>query len=133
MGIPSYIVEPQTIFVDFLKDVLTDAGLDVLHIDAKIDPAHLLTVQPRMLFVDLDFVEDTDPLEAIRKSRSVLPDALICVYTNEQRPAWADSCRSAGANGVLSKASASPEVAEGLRMMIICGNYTDPRVNEVRV
>jgi DNA-binding NarL/FixJ family response regulator len=132
VGIPSYVVEPQTIFVDFLKDVLTDAGLEVLCVDNRVDPHRLLEVQPRMLFIDLDFTEEPDPLEAIRKSRAVLPEALICVYTDNQKPGWPDSCQLAGANGVLSKASKSDEVADGIRMMIICGNYTDPRAHRVR-
>ena len=104
MGFPSCLVEAQSLFVPCLSAVLTGVGLDVLHVSASIDVGMLGRLRPRVLFVDLDCVEEA-PLERLRVSRAVLPNALICVYTDQRGPLWFDQCRAAGADCVIDKAS----------------------------
>lgn len=122
----SYVVEAQGIFAPYLVTVLTEAGLDVIHVGSSMDLQLMSQLAPDLLFVDLDYV-DADPLESIRMTRFMLPHAVICVYTGDTRPAWAAACHLAGANCILTKQADGEEIASGVRRALMVGAYTDRR------
>jgi len=100
--VDSYVVEPQSLFVPYLSDVLAGPTLDVDDMRAS---------HPEALFVDTDFL-DVDPADAVSAMREALPRAFICAYTDGE---GADRLRFAGANCVVSKRSGAREITSALR------------------
>ena len=121
----SYVVEPQSLFVPFLSDVLAGAELRVVRVAPTLDVDDIRASRPDALFVDTDFL-DVDPADAVSAMRAVLPRAFICAYTDGEG-ARADRLRFAGANCVLSKRSGPVEITDALRTARTKGSFTDPR------
>jgi DNA-binding NarL/FixJ family response regulator len=111
--VDSYVVEPQSLFVPFLSDVLAGAEMRVVRVASNLDVDDIRATSPEALFVDTDFL-DVDPADAVSAMREALPRAFICAYT-EGEGARADRLRFAGANCVLSKRSGPTEVTDALR------------------
>ena len=109
----SYVVEPQSLFVPFLSDVLAGAELRVVRVAPTLDVDDIRASRPEALFVDTDFL-DGDPADAVSAMRAVLPRAFICAYTDGEG-ARADRLRFAGANCVIPKRFGAGEVAAALR------------------
>jgi len=125
----SYIIEAQDLFVPALSEALVDAGLEIVRVSRHIDLKGLLNLQPRVLFLDLDFIED-EPLETIRLLRTLLPEAYICVYTSDRSDGWSKECHFSGANAVFSKSAQRHELVTGIRSTLATGIYTDRRFTE---
>ncbi len=109
----SYVVEPQSLFVPYLSDVLARADMRVVRVAPTLDVDDIRATSPDALFVDTDFL-DVDAVDAVSAMRQVLPRAFICAYT-EGEGARADRLRFAGANCVISKRSGAHEVTQALR------------------
>ena len=109
----SYVVEPQSLFVPYLADVLAQAEMRVVRVAPHLDVQDVLRIAPQALFVDTDFLE-IDPADALRAMREALPSAFICAYAEIDAPA-AERFRRAGANCVLSKKLGPAEIADRLR------------------
>jgi DNA-binding NarL/FixJ family response regulator len=120
------IIEPQRLFEPFLKQLLTDAGFDV------IAPLHSLSLDeigrndPSVIFIDIDFIDD-EPGPALRQLRHVAPDATICAYTGRTEEGWAATCTRAGANCVISKSATPAEIVAGMRQALRVGAFIDFR------
>ena len=127
MQVESYLVEPQSLFVPYLADVLGRAEMRVVRVSTTLDVDDIGRTRPEALFVDTDFL-DCDPADALSALRAVLPEALICAYTEGSGASRADRLRYAGADCVLSKRSGQHEIAEGVRVARETGGYTDPRL-----
>jgi DNA-binding NarL/FixJ family response regulator len=123
--VDSYVVEPQSLFVPYLSDVLAGAELRVVRVAPNLDVDDIRATRPDALFVDTDFL-DVDPADAVSAMRAALPRAFICAYTNGEGQR-ADRLRFAGANCVLSKRSGPREIADVLRTARTRGSFTDPR------
>jgi len=123
--VDSYVVEPQSLFVPYLSDVLARAELRVIRVAPTLDVEDIRDSRPEALFVDTDFL-DIDPADAVSAMRAVLPRAFICAYT-DGAGAGADRLRFAGANCVLSKRSGPGEITDALRTARTRGSFTDPR------
>jgi DNA-binding NarL/FixJ family response regulator len=80
---------------------------------------------PHLLILDLDELE-ADPIDMLRMTRFVLPNATIAVYSLTLRQSWARSCHIAGANCLLSKETDEREIIAGLRSALAIGCFTDP-------
>ncbi len=106
-------MEPQSLFVPYLSDVLAGADMRVVRVAPTLDVDDIRASHPEALFVDTDFL-DVDPADAVSAMREALPRAFICAYT-EGEGARADRLKFAGANCVLSKRSGPSEVADALR------------------
>lgn len=109
----SYVVEPQSLFVPYLSDVLRDAQLRVVRVAPTLDVDDIRATRPEALFVDTDFL-DVDPADAVSAMRAVLPRAFICAYTDGEGPR-ADRLRFAGANCVIPKRFGAREMTAALR------------------
>jgi DNA-binding NarL/FixJ family response regulator len=121
--VDSYVVEPQSLFVPYLSDVLAKAELRVVRVAETLDVEDMRASRPEALFVDTDFLE-VDAAVAVSAMREALPRAFICAYTDDQ---GADRLRFAGANCVVSKRSGPVEIANALRTARKRGTFTDPR------
>jgi DNA-binding NarL/FixJ family response regulator len=109
--VDSYVVEPQSLFVPYLSDVLAGAELRVVRVAPTLDVEDMRASHPEALFVDTDFL-DVDPADAVSAMREALPRAFICAYTDGE---GAERLRFAGANCVLSKRSGAREITSALR------------------
>ena len=79
--VDSYVVEPQSLFVPYLSDVLAGAQLRVVRVAPTLDVEDMRASGPEALFVDTDFL-DVDPADAVSAMREALPRAFICAYTD---------------------------------------------------
>ena len=109
----AYVVEPQSLFVPFLSDVLAGAQMRVVRFATTLDIEDIRSTGPQALFIDTDFLE-MDAADAVRATRAALPLALICAYSDEEA-APAEHLRFAGANCVLSKRLNPRQFKESLR------------------
>ena len=110
----SYVVEPQSLFVPYLSDVLASVELNVVRVAADLDVDDIRRTDPAALFVDTDFLVE-DPADALSAMRAALPRAFICAYTDGEGASRPDRLRYAGANCVLSKRSGPAQIAADLR------------------
>ena len=124
--VDSYVVEPQSLFIPYLSDVLANAEMRVVRVSPHLDVDDIRATRPEALFVDTDFL-DIDPADAVSAMRAALPKAFICAYTDGKGGARADRLRFAGANCVLSKRSGPREVTDVLNAARSRGTFTDPR------
>jgi DNA-binding NarL/FixJ family response regulator len=122
-----HLVEAQALFVHALAEVFNEAGLDVGRVTKDVDPRAIAEDSPDALFIDTDYLE-TDPLRSINVIGALLPSTLVCVYTSERDPDWAEACHFAGAAAVFSKHSPRLEIVAGLREALRNRSYTDPRL-----
>jgi DNA-binding NarL/FixJ family response regulator len=111
--------------VPMFSSILRGAGVSPLATIARLDVSELGKLAPNLLVCDVDGLE-TDRLELLRQIRFVLPECLIAVYTGVVKHAWGRECHLAGANCLLSKTSAQPVLANGIRDTLRIGCYTDP-------
>lgn len=122
-----HVIEPQELFVNSLTEVFRDLGLDVDAFSGEANFRSLIEEPPDLLFIDVDFSAQ-EPLKFITLLRTLLPKALIAVYTSMRSAEWAKACHFSGANAVLTKAADRDEIVRGLRTMIDTGEFTDVRL-----
>jgi DNA-binding NarL/FixJ family response regulator len=122
-----HVIEPQELFVNSLTEVFRDLGLGVDSFSGEANFRNLIEQPPDLLFIDVDF-SSQEPLKFITLLRTLLPKALIAVYTSMRSAEWAKACHFSGANAVLTKAADRDEIVRGLRQMIETGEFTDVRL-----
>ncbi len=122
-----HVIEPQELFVSSLTEVFHDLGLAVDRFSGEPNFRQLLEDPPDLIFIDVDFTAQ-EPLKFITLLRTLLPKALIAVYTSMRSAEWAKACHFSGANAVLTKAADRDEIVRGLRQMIDTGEFTDVRL-----
>jgi len=122
-----HVIEPQELFVSSLTEVFRDLGLQVDRFSTEPNFRLLLEEPPDLMFIDVDFSAQ-EPLKFITLLRTLLPKALIAVYTSMRSSEWAKACHFSGANAVLTKAADGGEIVAGLRQMIETGEFTDVRL-----
>jgi DNA-binding NarL/FixJ family response regulator len=107
-----HVIEPQELFVS-----------------GEPNFRQLLEEPPDLMFIDVDFTAQ-EPLKFITLLRTLLPKALIAVYTSMRSAEWAKACHFSGANAVLTKAADHDEIVRGLQQMIDTGEFTDVRLRD---
>lgn len=122
-----HVIEPQELFVNSLAEVFRDLGLGVDFFSGEANFRQIIEQPPDLLFIDVDF-SSQEPLKFIALLRTLLPKALIAVYTSMRSAEWAKACHFSGANAVLTKAADRDEIVRGLRTMIDTGEFTDVRL-----
>lgn len=122
-----HVIEPQELFVSSLNAVFSDLGLEVDRFSGEANFRQLLEDPPDLIFIDVDFSAQ-EPLKFITLLRTLLPKALIAVYTSMRSSEWAKACHYSGANAVLTKSADHEEIVGGLRQMIETGEFTDVRL-----
>lgn len=122
-----HVIEPQELFVSSLTEVFEGLGLQVDRFSGEPNFRLLLEEPPDLMFIDVDFTAQ-EPLKFITLLRTLLPKALIAVYTSMRSAEWAKACHFSGANAVLTKAADGQEIVNGLREMLETGEFTDVRL-----
>lgn len=122
-----HVIEPQELFISSLTEVFRDLGLAVDRFSGEPNFRQLLEEPPDLMFIDVDFSAQ-EPLKFITLLRTLLPKALIAVYTSMRSAEWAKACHFSGANAVLTKAADHAEIVHGLQQMIDTGEFTDVRL-----
>lgn len=117
----SYVVEPQSLFVPYLSDVLGRSGMRVVRVAERLDVDDILRSRPEALFLDADYL-DVDAVDAVSAMRAALPRTFICAYT-ESTP---QRLRGAGADCVLCKRSDADAITAALNAAQHRTGYVDP-------
>lgn len=110
-----------------LTEVFRELGQEVDRFSTEVNFRELLEDQPGLIFIDVDFCNQ-EPLKLITLLRTLLPKALIAVYTGQRSAEWAKAGHFAGANAVIAKAADQEEIVAGLRQMLATGAFTDIRL-----
>jgi DNA-binding NarL/FixJ family response regulator len=131
-SIPLGIIEPQRLFAPFLTQVLSEAGFSVIISLETLSLDELGRNEPTVVFIDIDFI-DVDPINALRQTRQVVPNATICAYTGNTEEGWSAACIRAGANCVVSKSAVPSEIVAGIQRALRLGSYVDPRFEREKV
>jgi DNA-binding NarL/FixJ family response regulator len=121
----SYLAGNRTTRIPLLTASLASSGYENPVISSGINVSELGRAAPDLLVLDVDDL-DIDPIELLRRTRFVLPNCIIAVYSDLRRSHWARSCHLAGANCMLSKHSDAAQLVAGLRQALSSGCYTDP-------
>ena len=98
----TYLIEPQTIFVPYLRRVLSSAGFDVIATNQGVDVRDISVHDPAAIFVDVDYLERSGPT-ALCRIREASRSAAVIALSEKNDPMFAATCFISGANAVCSK------------------------------
>jgi DNA-binding NarL/FixJ family response regulator len=116
----TYLIEPQSLFVPFLKRMLSGAGLQVVATGNEIDGKDLSLHDPDVVFVDVDFFE-RGALNALCRIRQSLRTAAVIAFSDTDDPNFEASCFISGASAVVSKATSAEQLLRTLRSVLGTG------------
>ncbi len=117
----TYLIEPQTIFVPFLRRVLSSAGFDVIATSPGVDGRDISAHDPAAVFVDIDFLERSGPT-AICRIREAARSAAVIALSETNDPLFAATCVISGASAVCSKHDGEEKLLRTLRRAAFDGN-----------
>jgi DNA-binding NarL/FixJ family response regulator len=113
----TFLIEPQLLFIPFLKRVLGGAGLHVVASSGEVDGKELSLYDPDVVFVDVDFFE-RGALNALCRIRQALRSAAVIAFSDTDDPDFEASCFISGATAVISKAASTDQVLRSLRALL---------------
>lgn len=123
-----FILEPQTLFVPELAQVIALAGGRVVRAATHIDVEEIASLAADYALLDLDYTAH-GVLDGLAYFRAAAPSVRAILITAEHGPDWLERCRAAGAWAVVSKDSDREEIAALLRGAFAGEAFADPRVN----
>jgi DNA-binding NarL/FixJ family response regulator len=110
----TYLIEPQTIFVPYLRRVLSNAGFDVIATSPGVDGRDISAHDPAAIFVDVDYLERSGPT-ALCRIREVARSAQLIALSQSSDAMFAATCVISGANAVCSKGDGEEKLLRTLR------------------
>ena len=110
----TYLIEPQTIFVPYLRRVLSNAGFDVIATSPSVDGRDISAHDPAAIFVDVDYLERSGPTTLCR-IREVARSAQLIALSESSDAMFAATCVISGANAVCSKGDGEEKLLRALR------------------
>jgi DNA-binding NarL/FixJ family response regulator len=110
----TYLIEPQAIFVPYLRRMLESAGLDVIATHHTVDGKELAAHAPHAVFVDIDYFDRSGPT-MICRIREALRNAVVIALSETTDPTFRATCVISGANAVCSKKDGEESVLRSLR------------------
>ena len=110
----TYLIEPQTIFVPFLRRVLSRAGYDVVATSASVDSRDISAHDPAAVFVDIDYLERHGPT-ALCRIREAAQGAAVIALSETTDPLFKATCVISGATALCSKADGEEKLMSTLR------------------
>lgn len=113
----AYVIEPQVVFLAYLRQILAEAGLTVVATSNQIDGKDIAAHDPAAIFVDLDFFDRGGP-NALCKIRQVTRSAAVIAFSGSDDPTYAASCYISGADAVISKRDGEESVVSSLRQAL---------------
>jgi DNA-binding NarL/FixJ family response regulator len=109
------LIERQTLFAPFLKQLLTRDGARVVSSGPLPSARRLLQLRPDIVCVDVDTLKQS-AFSGLRRLRRVLPQSRIVAYTGQVDPAWTALAKSVGADVVLGPESDDNDVVAATRL-----------------
>ena len=109
----TYLIEPQTVFVPYLRGLLADAGLTVVATSNDVDCKDIGVHAPAAVVVDLAFF-DRGGATALCRIREAARTATVIALSGSTDPSHAAVCVVAGASTVCAKDDAR-DVVTALR------------------
>ncbi len=116
----TYLIEPQTIFVPFLRRMLSSAGFDVIATSQNVDGRDISAHDPAAVFVDIDYLERSGPT-ALCRIREAARSAAVIALSETSDPLFAARCVISGANAVCSKNDGEEKFLRALRRAAVDG------------
>jgi len=113
----AYVIEPQLVFLGYLRQILAEAGLTVVATSNQIDAKDIAAHDPAAIFVDLDFFDRGGP-NALCKIRQATRSAAVIAFSSSDDPTYAASCYISGADAVISKRDGEESVVSSLRQAL---------------
>jgi len=113
----TYLIEPQTIFVPYLRRVLSSAGFDVIATSQGVDGRDISAHDPAAIFVDVDYLERGAPT-ALCRIREVARSAQLIALSESNDAMFAATCVISGANAVCSKGDGEEKLLRALRRAV---------------
>jgi DNA-binding NarL/FixJ family response regulator len=126
--VPTYLIEPQALFVPFVTRLLSEAGLMLVGSGGHLDQQALASVAPHAVVVDLDYLERSE-LAVLRQLRGYVPSASILAFSSRTDHMFAAAAHVAGANAVFSKDITEERLIAGIRRTITDGFFVDAERN----
>lgn len=121
-----FIIEKQMLFGTAIAQILSsDPNVCVVGTAADRDGAHLSTVKPDVLVIDIDTDEVDGTVELVRTES---PQTRICLLSMYSQPEVMQRCLSAGADGYIVKDSSLQELLAAIKAIGEGSSYVDPRV-----
>jgi DNA-binding NarL/FixJ family response regulator len=114
------LIEPQTIFVPFLRRMLSNAGFDVIATSPSVDGRDISAHDPAAIFVDIDYLERSGPT-ALCRIREAARSAAVIALSETNDPLFNASCYISGANAVCSKNDGEEKFLRALRRAAVDG------------
>jgi len=116
----TYLIEPQTIFVPFLRRMLSSAGFDVIATSQSVDGRDISAHDPAAVFVDIDYLERSGPTAPCR-IREAARSAAVIALSDTSDPLFMANCVISGANAVCSKNDGEEKFLRALRRAAVDG------------
>ena len=113
----TYLIEPQTVFVPYLRRVLSGAGLEVVADSHVVDPRDIRAHEPDAVFVDVDFFDHAVGASLCKIREAARSAAVIALSANEDATFHA-SCVITGASAVCSKSDVEMRFVRSLRQAL---------------
>ncbi len=110
----TYLIEPQLLFVPFLKRILTEAGLQVVATSEDIDGKEIVAHDPAAVLVDVDFFERGAP-NALCRIRQAVKTATVIAFSEVDDPTFEAACHISGATALVSKRFGAEQFVKALR------------------
>lgn len=113
----TYLIEPQTIFVPYLRRLLSNAGYDVVATSHNVDGRDISAHDPAAIFVDVDYLERSGPT-ALCRIREVARSAQVIALSESSDSMFAATCVISGANAICSKNDGEEKLVRFLRRAV---------------
>lgn len=113
----TYLIEPQTIFVPYLRRVLSIAGFDVVATSQGVDGGDISAHDPAAIFVDVDYLERGGPT-ALCRIRDAARSARLIAFSESSDATFAATCVISGADAVFSKSDGEEKLLRALRQTV---------------
>jgi DNA-binding NarL/FixJ family response regulator len=110
----TYLIEPQAIFVPFLRRMLANAGFDVVATSPGVDSRDISAHDPAAVFVDIDYLERGGPT-ALCRIREAAKSAAVIALSETTDALFAATCFISGATAICSKAEGEEKLLRTLR------------------
>ena len=110
----TYLIEPQSIFVPFLRSMLANAGFEVVATNQGVDSRDISAHDPAAVFVDIDYLERGGPT-ALCRIREVAKSAAVIALSETTDALFAATCFISGATAICSKGEGEEKLMRTLR------------------
>jgi DNA-binding NarL/FixJ family response regulator len=111
-----YLIEPQTIFVPFLRGMLARAGFDVVATSQGVDSRDIAAHDPAAVFIDIDYLERSGPT-AICRIREATQTAAVIALSETTDELFAATCMISVATELCSKGEGEEQLLRTLRAL----------------